>query len=143
MRFRAQQQRQNSMPEVNLVPMMDVIMTILTFFIIVSMTLSDVGSVDIRLPQKSSGSSKSTPPSNGETDPARLVIAIDAKGQLFLDQRPVNQTQMMQLAQRHLAANPKSRIIIAADQSVSYQQVLRTLKDLRDVGGDRVSLSFQ
>ncbi|NEQ28726.1 MAG: biopolymer transporter ExbD, partial [Microcoleus sp. SIO2G3] len=29
------------MPEINLVPMMDVIMTILTFFIIVSMTLTN------------------------------------------------------------------------------------------------------
>ncbi|MFM2430191.1 MAG: hypothetical protein RLZZ511_1404 [Cyanobacteriota bacterium] len=143
MRFRAQQQRQNSMPEINLVPMMDVIMTILTFFIIVSMTLSDVSSVDIRLPQKGSGSNKSTTPSDGKTDSTRLIIAIDAKGQLFLDQRPVNQAKMMQFAQQHLAANPKSRVIIAADQAVPYQQVLQTLKALRDVGGDRVSLSFQ
>jgi biopolymer transport protein ExbD len=50
MRFKSQQ-KSSQMPDVNLVPMMDVIMTILTFFIIVSMTLTaEQGAVNVTLP---------------------------------------------------------------------------------------------
>ncbi len=40
MNFKTQQKSSSQVPEINLVPMMDVLMTILTFFIIISMTLS-------------------------------------------------------------------------------------------------------
>ena len=50
MKFK-RQQRSSQMPELNLVPMIDLIMTVLTFFIVVSMTLtSGTGSVKVQLP---------------------------------------------------------------------------------------------
>jgi biopolymer transport protein ExbD len=141
MRFRTQQ-RQKSMPEINLVPMMDVIMTILTFFIILSMSLNDFQSIEIRLPSKGSSSSESSDPKQ-QSGPASLLIAINPKRQLFINQKLTPRDQLVPQAQTYLQANPQGKVIIVADKTVPYEEVLQTLTTLRDVGGDRVSLSFQ
>ncbi len=140
MRFRAQQHHQNRMPEVNLVPMMDVIMTILTFFIIISMSLSDFQSIEIRLPSKGGS------PGNGDAKVSgnnALIIGINPKRELFINQQPTTRAQLIPQSRAYLERNPEGKVIIVADKSVPYEEVLQTLTTLRDLGGDRVSLSFQ
>ncbi len=140
MRFRAQQQHQNRMPEVNLVPMMDVIMTILTFFIIISMSLSDFQSIEIRLPSKGGSPGKGDTKVSGND---ALIIAINPKRELFINQQPTTRAQLIPQSRAYLERNPEGKVIIVADKSVPYEEVLQTLTTLRDLGGDRVSLSFQ
>ncbi len=140
MRFRAQQQHQNRMPEVNLVPMMDVIMTILTFFIIISMSLSDFQSIEIRLPSKGGAPGGNDTKSSGRD---ALIIAINPKRELFINQQPTTREQLMSQTRTYLQTNPEGKVIIVADKTVPYEEVLQTLATLRDLGGDRVSLSFQ
>jgi biopolymer transport protein ExbD len=141
MRFRAQQQQQNRMPEVNLVPMMDVIMTILTFFIIISMSLSDFQSIEIRLPSKGGNPGNSDTKATGGND--ALIIAINPQRELFINQKPTTREQLIPQSRAYLQANPEGKVIIVADKTVPYEAVLQTLTTLRDLGGDRVSLSFQ
>jgi biopolymer transport protein ExbD len=138
MRFRAREQQRNTMPEVNLVPMMDVIMTILTFFIILSMTMSNFQSVDVRLPGK--GDSKST----SQTTPTEpLVVGVTLQGQIVLQGQTVDQSQLLAQVQGYLGKNPQGVVILNADKAVPYEKVVQLLGTLRDVGGDRVSLAIQ
>ncbi len=124
------------MLEINLVPMMDVIMTILTFFIIVSMTLTSQQSVNVTLPNASAGAE-----SANEPDP--LVIGLNKQGQILLDNKPVNETLMEQRMQAYLQQNAKGAVILKADRDLSYQKVVELLGKMRDVGGDRVSLAIE
>jgi biopolymer transport protein ExbD len=138
MRFRAQQ-RHNAMPEVNLVPMMDVIMTILTFFIILSMTMTtnNVSSVDIRLPGRGDG--KSSNASSAQS----LIVGLNLKRQILLESGVVDRAQLIAQVNDYLAKNPQGVVILKADKEVPYEQVVQVLGVLRDVGGDRVSLAIQ
>jgi biopolymer transport protein ExbD len=140
MRFRAQQQRNNSMPEINLVPMMDVIMTILTFFIILTMTMSNFQSVDISLPGRGDG--KSAGASNTPTEP--LIIGLNVRGQVSVKNAgAIDRAQMTQQIQTYLQQNPQGVVILNADKAVPYEQVVQLLSVMRDVGGGRVSLAIQ
>jgi biopolymer transport protein ExbD len=140
MRFRAQQQRQNSMPEINLVPMMDVIMTILTFFIILTMTMSNFQSVDINLPGRGSGTSAGT--NNTPTEP--LIIGLNIRGQVSERKSGViDRDQMTQQIQAYLKQFPEGVVVLNADKDVPYEQVVQLLSVMRDVGGGRVSLAIQ
>jgi biopolymer transport protein ExbD len=139
MRFRAQQNRHNSMPEVNLVPMMDVIMTILTFFIILSMTMSNFQSVDVRLPGR--GDAKGNAQKSIPVDP--LIIGLNLQGQIRTTTGMVTRDQMIQQVRNYLGKNPQGVVILNADKAVPYEQVIQLLGILRDVGGDRVSLAIQ
>lgn len=135
MRFKSQQ-KTSQMPEINLVPMMDVILTILTFFIVVSMTLTaQQGTVDLTLPSTESGTSQ-----QNVADP--LVISLNQKGQLFLGSQPVSESQLIQPIQAYLQKNPQGAVILKADKNLPYEKVVKLLGTMRDIGGDRVSLAI-
>lgn len=135
MRFKSQQ-KNSQMPEVNLIPMMDVILTVLTFFIIISMTLTgQQQSVDITLPSTDAGASTLPVP-----DP--LVVGLNQQGQVLLNNQPVGDAQLSQQMQTYLVQNSKGAVILKADRKLPYEQVIQVLGKMRDIGGDRVSLAI-
>lgn len=135
MRFKSQH-KSSQMPEVNLVPMMDVIMTILTFFIIVSMTLTNrQNAVNVTLPSTGSGLSEQKSP-----DP--LVVTIDPQGKLFLGKDAITDAQLVQPMQAYLQKNPQGAVVLNADRKLPYEEVVKVLGKMRDIGGDRVSLAI-
>lgn len=135
MKFRAQQ-RSSSMPEVNLIPMMDVIMTILTFFIIVSMTLTNFQSIDISLPRTQSGVNQQEPP-----EP--LIIGLNQRGQILLEGNSTSGDRLSQQIVTYLQQNPEGVVVLTADQQVPYKQVIQVLGTLKQLGGERVSLAIE
>ncbi len=135
MRFKSQQ-KSSQMPEVNLVPMMDVIMTILTFFIIVSMTLTNFQAVEVPLPKADAGVSKERPP-----EP--LIIGLNKQGQILLQGGATTNDQLAQQVVAYLNKNPQGSVVLKADKQLSYEKVVQVLGTLRDVGGDRVSLAIE
>lgn len=124
------------MPEVNLVPMMDVVMAILTFFIIVSMTLTSQQSVNVSLPSADSGASTTDLP-----DP--FVVGLNQQRQIILNSQPATEAQLLQEMQAYLAGNREGAIVLKADKGLAYQEVVQLLGKMRDVGGDRVSLAIE
>lgn len=117
--------------------MMDVIMTILTFFIIISMTLSsNQGSVDVTLPSAKEGVTEQKAP-----DP--LIVALNQQGEILLADKTVSDAELAQQMKSYLLQHPKDgAIILKADQKLPYQQVVKLLGKMRDLGGDRVSLAI-
>jgi len=126
----------SQMPEINLVPMMDVIMTILTFFIIVSMTLTSFQAVDVPLPSTDKGISKEKPP-----EP--MIVGMNRQGQILVNNAPASDTQLAQQIVTYLEKNPKGAVVLKADKDVQYEKVVQVLGTLRDVGGDRISLAIE
>lgn len=132
-RFRASQ---SQMPEINLVPMMDVLMTILTFFIIISMTLTaQQQSVNIDLPSTNAGANELKTP-----DP--LIVGLTNRGTLEVANKPVTEAQLSRQMQAYLQTNPNGAVVLQADKKLPYEQVVQVLGKMRDVGGDRVSLAI-
>ncbi len=136
MRFKSQRNT-SQMPDVNLVPMMDVIMTILTFFIIVSMTLTNrQNAVNITLPSAGNGLSEQKSP-----DP--LVVSLDPQGQIFLGKQPISEAQLAEPMKAYLQQYPNGAVVLNADRKLPYEQVVKILGKMRDIGGDRVSLALE
>jgi biopolymer transport protein ExbD len=136
MRFKSQS-KSAEIPEVNLVPMMDILMTILTFFIIIAMTMSNVRSLDLRLPSGQAGGTQSA------TLPSALRVGLTAKGQFLVDNQPVNIDELKQRMQSYLAQNPQGVVLLSADRSLPYEQVVRVLGEMEAIGGDRISLALE
>ena len=136
MRFKSQH-KSSQMPEVNLVPMMDVIMTILTFFIIISMTLTNrQNAVNVTLPSAGNGVSEQKAP-----DP--LVVSLKPQGQLFLGNQPISEAQLVEPMKAYLQQHPQGAVVLNADRKLPYEQVVQLLGKMRDIGGDRVSLALE
>ena len=132
------QQQRSELPEINLIPMMDVLMTVLTFFIIITITLTGEQIANITLPQ-AKRSQADTP-----SKPAvRLVIGLDAQGQMNIDRQPVSAAQVTAQVQEFLRQNPDGLIVLKADRQLNYRYVQKALKMMQLAGGDRISLAIE
>lgn len=136
MRFRNRQE-DSRMPEVNLVPMMDVLMTVLTFFIIISMTLTGQQVLNVSLPNLGGPGSGEKP----KEPPQKLVFGLDRSKQLVLDSKPISVDQMAEEMVKFLDSNAEGIVILKADSKLKYEEVVKVLEVMRDIGGDRVSLA--
>lgn len=132
---------QSQIPEVNLVPMMDVLMTVLTFFIIISMTLTGQQLLNVQLPQDVEGADRETDSTTAEVE--ALIIGLDKDGNLIMNEEPVELNQVAQQMRSYFAEAPDGKVVLKADRQLSYKTVSDLLTDLRAIGGNRVSLAVE
>ncbi|MGQ4646107.1 biopolymer transporter ExbD [Lyngbya aestuarii] len=129
------QHKGSSMPEVNLVPMMDVLMSVLTFFIITSMTLTSQKLGNISLPGAEAGVSE-------QKAPKQLVVGLNKQDQLILENKKVTSVELALKMRSFLTENPEGAVVLKADRELPYQEVMEVLQEMGNIGGDRVSLSI-
>ncbi|MGB3309745.1 MAG: biopolymer transporter ExbD [Nodosilinea sp.] len=141
MRSRRRRQINAQVPEVNLVPMMDVLMTVLTFFIIISMSLTGQQLLNVRLPQSVAGDGATAEPQVMQVD--ALVVGLDKDGNLVLENEPITFTQLSLRVRTYFDQNPSGKLVLKADRELTYSQVSGLLTDLRAIGGNRVSLAVE
>ncbi|AFY64607.1 biopolymer transporter ExbD [Geitlerinema sp. PCC 7407] len=118
---------------IEIIPLIDVIFCILTFFILAALQLTRQQAISLNLPQART----STP----QAQEARLLVAVDAFGQTYIDDQRVSLTQLYQALQRYQQINPSGQMVLYAARETSYNDVVRVLDLLRSVGGDRVALA--
>jgi biopolymer transport protein ExbD len=124
-------------PPINLTPMLNVMMGILAFFVMITMLLSEEQGISVILPP-----AENTPPTDPEEPPEPLLVTLTAQQQLLIEGEPVPQNQWQGPVQVYLRANPKGFVILQADRRLPYEQVVQTLAEMKQVGGDRISLSI-
>jgi biopolymer transport protein ExbD len=126
------------MPEVNLVPMMDVVLTILTFFIIMTMSMSNARTIkEVSLPSVDDKSLSTEEPPNP------LIVVVNKSGQMILEDQPVDDVKLAQAVVAYLEKNPKGAVVLKADKGLNYEKVVQAIAVLRDIGGDKVSLAIE
>lgn len=122
-----------------LVPLIDVIFCVLTFFILASVGFARQQAIDLDLPAAQTGQ-----PLPGQTSPQRsdrLYVSLDAMGQIYLDQQPIPDELLYDILRQHQQIAPNGLIVLYASRDARYEDVVRVLDLLRAVGGDRVALA--
>ncbi|NEQ70541.1 MAG: biopolymer transporter ExbD [Symploca sp. SIO1B1] len=133
MRFNKQQT--SSTPEVNLIPLLDVLMSVLTFFIIASMSLTSQKLAGVSLPGAGAGF-------NEQQTPEQLIVGLDKQGKLLIKGETVTNAELAKEMTSFLDKNPQGAVILKADRELPYQEVVKVLKEMGKLGGNRVSLSI-
>ncbi len=137
MRFKSARSS-SQLPELNLVPMLDVLMTVLTFFIVISMFLTVDKNVNVELPS----SPGSQPPLPSEALPAPLIVQLRLDGAIAVNSQPIDPTQLNAQVEAYLGSSEKGIVMLQADPQTPYQSVIETLEALKELGGARVSLAI-
>ncbi len=112
------------MAEMNMVPLIDVMLVLLVIFIVTAPLLSH--SVKIELPQASSKSVESAP--------AKIDIAIQSDGELLYNGNSVNRETAQALFTEAAKKVPMPEVHIYADKHADYQYVAQTLTDASRAG---------
>ncbi|HEY9847730.1 MAG TPA: biopolymer transporter ExbD [Candidatus Caenarcaniphilales bacterium] len=117
---------------IEIIPLIDVIFCILTFFILAALGLTRQQAISLELPRASTGA-----PQMREM----LVVSIDPVGQTYVEKEPVNRDQLKQILLNYQRTQPNGLMVLNAAQVVSYNEVVQVLDLLRSVGGNRVALA--
>lgn len=117
---------------IELVPLIDVIFCILTFFLLAALQLTRQQAINVDLPKASTGV-----PQMREM----LLVSIDNFGQTYIDQLPVNVQQLERVLRSYRDRNPTGLMVLYAPKDAKYNDVVQVLDRMRSVGGDRVALA--
>lgn len=132
-----QRGRAREEPEINLVPMIDVMLVILIFLMITT-TYSKYTELQINLPTADAEKQLERP---GE-----VSVVVNAQGQYVVNKAPVAFTSVEQLAGELRKAGAGLRepvVIISADASATHQSVVRVMEAARIAGLARITFTTQ
>jgi biopolymer transport protein ExbD len=136
--MRRQQAGYGKIPEINLNPMLNVMMGILAFFVLISATLSAEKGVDIAL----TGGKNQPPSAANEELPDPLIVSLTLPDNILLNGKPSTRAAVLAQVKTYLQANPKGAALLQADRNIQYEKVVDLLGDMQAVGGSRVSLAI-
>ncbi len=124
--------------EINIIPLLDVVFAVLAVFMLLVAGLSVPQSIGVDLPSRSDRSSAPT----NNPQPDLLILTLDSQGNLFLANLPISGLKLEEAIINFLTQKPDGLVVLnAQDQSVSYQQVVNRLAELRKLAGDRVAIA--
>jgi biopolymer transport protein ExbD len=119
---------------------MDVLMSVLTFFIIISMTLSQQRSLEVQLPQNVRDETQEMTLSDLKN---QFVVNLDAKGQAFQKKEALSAKELQAQVRQYLQDHPQGTVFLQPDPQLSYEALMQKLDQLRTIGGDRISLVIE
>jgi len=120
--------RQAPMAEINVVPLVDVMLVLLIIFIITAPLLTH--SVKVDLPK-----ADSTP---NITQPEHVELAIRMDGSLYWNGEPVAMEQLAARFSATVAQAPKTELHIRADKLAHYEHVARVMSIAAKAGMTRI-----
>lgn len=121
------------MSEINIIPLVDVMLVLLVVFIVTAPLLTHAVKLD--LPQASSR------PNAGKTE--RIEIAVQSDGRIHWNGEPVDLPTLAQRAAALGAAAPETEIHLKGDERVPYGEMARTLSALARGGLTRIGFVTQ
>ena len=121
----------NNKNKIDILPMIDIIFSILAFLIISSLYLTRVETVSVELPKAS----------NSITQNKKFVnISIDKGGNLFINKKRTS-LQEMKVKVVNLTNKNKNLVVLNADKNVSHGYVISVLDVLRSIDGLKIAIS--
>ena len=120
--------------EINILPMIDVIFSILAFFIISSLFLTRSQGLPVNLP-----SAQTAEPEQS----VQLNITIEPDGKMFLDRQPIELEQLKGALTEKIKPDSESVVIINADEKVEHGVVVKVMDRLRQVPGAKMAIAAE
>ena len=116
------------MSDINMTPLVDVMLVLVVIFIITAPLLAS--SIRLDLP----GTDAAKP----NDAPRFVTVALDAKGQLFLSDKPVTALELAQKLADSGRQNPETEVQLRADQSVPYGRIVEVMGAAQKAGLNRI-----
>jgi len=120
--------------QINIVPMIDVIFAILTFFIVSTLFLTRSEGLSVNLP---SATTAKTQPST------KITVSIKPDGEIALNRKPIQLEALQEAVRSLVEPNSESLVIINADEKVDHGQVVSVMDRLRQVKGAKLAIAAQ
>jgi len=120
--------------QINILPMIDVIFVILSFFIVSSLYLVRLETIPINLPNAETA--------NQEKDIA-IVVTLNLENKVFIDEKIIDISLFENLLRSKLKNNNNKKVVLRADKSIKYGRVISILDIMRKIEGIKIGVSTE
>ena len=121
------------MSEINVTPLVDVMLVLVVIFIITAPLLAS--SIKLNLP-------KTDAAQTGDA-PKFVTIAIDKTARVFFNDQPVDLAALAESLKKSAAANPDTEVQLRADEAVPYGRVVEVMGVAQKAGLSRIGFVAQ
>ncbi|MBE9056067.1 biopolymer transporter ExbD [Sphaerospermopsis sp. LEGE 08334] len=118
--------------QINIVPMIDVIFAILTFFIMSTLYLTRSEGLPVNLPQATTAKNDR---------PAQVTVTINKTGEIFLNKEAVSLEQLANQVRAKAEPSQPLMVILNADEAVNHGQVVAVMDQVRQVEGVKLGIA--
>lgn len=119
--------------EIDITPMLDVVFIMLIFFIVTASFVKESG-IEVNRPDASTAQSKPR---------ANILIAINDMGEIWINKRRVDESQVRANIERLHAENPQGSVVIQADEEAKTRKLVAVMDAARAAGVYDVSLATE
>ena len=118
---------------INVTPLVDITLVLLIIFMVTASFIV-APAVKVELPQVSKADE---PPSRS------LHFLVDQAGAVYLNGKRVEESNVLGLVQKEVAANAEVQVLVSADKKVPYGEVIRLLDLVRSAGVKKFAISVE
>ena len=122
--------RKPVMAEINVTPMVDVMLVLLIIFMVTAPLLT--AGIPVNLPQ-----TKAEPLSNPDEP---LVVTVNAKGDIYLQETQIADEALVPRLQAITANKPDTKIFVRGDKAIDYGRVMQVMGLVKSAGFTQVAL---
>ena len=132
--MRLRDRRAFGKPEVVIIPMIDIMFFLLVFFIMSTLYMVNVKTVDVNLPKAQSAQTQLN---------VTYLVTVRKDGSLWLEDQPIDADILVQQARMESQKNPRFAVVVRADGDMNYSGVMELLDRFRQAGITRFGLAAQ
>ena len=125
---------EEDIPQINILPMIDIIFVILSFFIISSLYLVRLETIPVNLPNAETANQEKK---------SVIVITLDLKDRIFVDEKLLEIGLIKNEILSKIKNSKNRRVIIRADKDVKYGKVISILDILQKLDGIKIGVSTE
>jgi len=118
------------MAEINVTPLVDVMLVLLVIFMVTAPMMQQ--GVQVNLPK---ADTKAMTPAEES-----VVVSVDKNGKLFIDKEEVTAGELRTRLSTLFATRTKKEVFLKADAGVPYGEVVRTMADIKGAGIERLGM---
>ena len=122
--------RYRPMAEINVTPMVDVMLVLLIIFMVTAPLMTS--GVPVDLPKVSAQ------PVNSDSEP--LTVSVNAEGKIFLQDQPVELAELVAKLQAIAQSNQDRRIFVRGDKALAYGRIMEVMGTIIQGGFTKVAL---
>ena len=120
--------------QINILPMIDIIFVILSFFIVSSLYLVKLETIPVNLP--------SAVNSNQEKD-SLIVVTLNLDNRVFIDDKFIDISTLENEIRSKLKGSDYKKVVIRADKGIKYGKVISILDVLRKIENIKIGVSTE
>jgi biopolymer transport protein ExbD len=120
-------------PRIEIIPMIDIMMFLLVFFMLVMLKMIQGTGLKLELPQSSTAA---------KLDSVSVVVGVQKDGEMHLDSNAVSEADLVARL-KDMEASKQVNVTIAGDKGTEYQTIVKTMDLVRSAGIESVALAAE